>query len=153
MSHIVDDIYIGDIDNAIDKVFITKNKIKHIVSVSDINNMEQSVCREIGTSLYTQLKHHVFWMTDYIDSTFKHTLLNQICDLITIAVDKNNPILVHCMAGMSRSPTCVIYYLMKKKAYSYTEALNFVTDIRDCVNLNPSFDTQLKEYDQHRQFD
>jgi len=53
-------------------------------------------------------------------------------------------VLVHCFAGVSRSSTIVISYLMKKLNWSYREALEHVRKQRWVVNPNPGFVRQLK---------
>lgn len=65
---------------------------------------------------------------------------------INQAVDSNKNILVHCMAGVSRSVSVVAYYLMKKKALSYEDALNIIKQKRKIARPNDSFRSQLKLY-------
>jgi protein-tyrosine phosphatase len=55
-------------------------------------------------------------------------------------------ILVHCAAGVSRSATIVIAYIMWDKKLSYEDALNFVESKRN-VNPNPGFVEQLKIFE------
>ena len=55
-------------------------------------------------------------------------------------------ILVHCAAGVSRSATIVIAYIMWDKKLSYEDALNFVQSKRN-VNPNPGFVEQLKIFE------
>ena len=53
--------------------------------------------------------------------------------------------LVHCHAGISRSVSMVIYYMMKKYKYSYEEALSNIRMKRPIANPNPNFARQLKK--------
>ncbi|KAF9897159.1 hypothetical protein BX616_006080, partial [Lobosporangium transversale] len=46
------------------------------------------------------------------------------------AIDKGGKVLVHCMAGASRSVTIVCAYLMKTKKIPVTEALNLIEKLR-----------------------
>lgn len=55
-------------------------------------------------------------------------------------------VLVHCMAGRSRSATVVIYYLMKKYAVSYDKASEYVQSKRPEIMLNNGFKTLLRSY-------
>lgn len=59
---------------------------------------------------------------------------------------KQGKVLVHCEQGISRSPTVVAAYLMKKWVMSADEALKFIASKRPSINPNPSFINQLKNY-------
>ncbi len=56
-------------------------------------------------------------------------------------------VLVHCFAGVSRSSTIVISFLMKKLNWSYKEAFDHVRKKRWVINPNPGFVKQLRRYD------
>lgn len=60
-------------------------------------------------------------------------------------------ILVHCMAGVSRSASMIIYYLMRKYNMSFEDAYKLVKSKRTIVNPNKSFQAQLKLYETMRQ--
>ena len=56
-------------------------------------------------------------------------------------------ILVHCMAGASRSATIVIAYLMWIQKMKFDDALNFVKSKRPIVDPNDGFREQLKIFE------
>lgn len=56
-------------------------------------------------------------------------------------------VLVHCFAGVSRSATCVIAYLMKSFRWSYQKSFNYVFSRREIINPNPGFVRQLHDYE------
>lgn len=60
-----------------------------------------------------------------------------------IARNPNARILVHCRAGISRSASVVIYYLMRSRGVSYHDALNYLKSKRPIVNPNPWYQRQL----------
>ena len=72
-------------------------------------------------------------------------LLDEVADMIKEGVEKGG-ILVHCMAGVSRSATCVIAYLMREHKHSLRSALELVRSKRPIVCPNYGFHKQLKEY-------
>jgi atypical dual specificity phosphatase len=58
---------------------------------------------------------------------------------------KSGKILVHCAAAVSRSPTILTAYLMKKCGMSLKDALGHVVRARPAVCPHPGFIGQLKE--------
>lgn len=71
-------------------------------------------------------------------------------NFIDMAVKSNSKILVHCMAGISRSVSMIVYYLMKKYNYTYDQSIQIVKSARPIANPNDSFKSQLKNYDMYR---
>jgi hypothetical protein len=60
--------------------------------------------------------------------------------------DEKINILVHCHAGVSRSATVIIAYLIRTNGWSPVEALKYVQQRRERVKPNASFWAQLTEY-------
>ncbi|CAD8161251.1 unnamed protein product [Paramecium octaurelia] len=56
-------------------------------------------------------------------------------------------VLVHCYAGISRSATIVIAYLMKSYKMTLDEAYKYVQQHRPIINPNPGFMKQLQQYE------
>ena len=56
-------------------------------------------------------------------------------------------VLVHCNAGVSRSVTVVVAYLMKTKNMSLKQALDLVKTKRPTMCPNEGFQTQLQTYE------
>jgi protein tyrosine phosphatase (PTP) superfamily phosphohydrolase (DUF442 family) len=54
--------------------------------------------------------------------------------------------LVHCYAGISRSASIIISYLMKQ-GMTYEEAYNYVKERRPIINPNRGFKKQLMKYE------
>jgi hypothetical protein len=57
-------------------------------------------------------------------------------------------ILVHCAAGVSRSASFVIAYIMKEKQMPFHKAYELVKSKRKWVNPNSGFRQQLKQYNE-----
>ncbi|XP_051985094.1 dual specificity protein phosphatase 18-like [Xyrauchen texanus] len=55
--------------------------------------------------------------------------------------------LVHCVAGMSRSPALIMAYLMKYKGVNLRQAHNWVKESRPYIQLNTGFWAQLLDYE------
>ncbi|MEM9186077.1 MAG: dual specificity protein phosphatase [Planctomycetota bacterium] len=69
-------------------------------------------------------------------------LFKRIVDLLGELVRKNAPVLVHCHAGRSRSPTVVAGYLMKSESLAANEALRRIEKKRE-IQLTEGIETLL----------
>ena len=56
-------------------------------------------------------------------------------------------VLVHCFAGVSRSATCVIAYMMQERKLSFQEAFAYVSKRRPIIFPNMGFQRQLQEFE------
>ena len=100
-----------------------------------------------------------FHITKYVDDANAYEKINNILrsyidtpmieisyDIIDSVVNNNEKILIHCMAGISRSVSMIIYYLMRKYNINYDASRIFIKNQRSIINPNISFQTQLKNY-------
>jgi protein-tyrosine phosphatase len=61
-------------------------------------------------------------------------------------IAKDEPVLVHCVVGASRSVSVVLAYLMKKNNWDVQTALSHVHNLRSVADPNEGFLKQLHEY-------
>lgn len=59
---------------------------------------------------------------------------------------KKGNVLIHCAAGISRSATLLISYLMNKYQTTYEDCLVLIVTKRPCVSPNSGFVKQLKKF-------
>jgi atypical dual specificity phosphatase len=64
-----------------------------------------------------------------------------------LGLAQENRVLVHCLAGVSRSATIVIAYLLATTAMTAEEATEFVRSKRSIVRPNYGFTKQLEQYE------
>jgi hypothetical protein len=70
-----------------------------------------------------------------------------VCRRIDAVRANSKAVLVHCMAGVSRSPTLVAAYLMWSRGLSAAETLAYLKERRPCVDPNAGFKQQLLEWE------
>ena len=80
----------------------------------------------------------------------EQTNLQKFFPLVFKFIDKarsdGGRVFVHCFAGLSRSATIVIAYLMKDKALTFAAAYDFV-NARRCIQPNEGFRRQLRKFE------
>ncbi|ELP90522.1 dual specificity protein phosphatase, putative [Entamoeba invadens IP1] len=131
---IVDRLYLGSYANAHNKRFLLENKVTHILSVAPLKPVFPELfkykCIDIDDSVLLDITPFINECISFIDEGRK-------C----------GGVLVHCAAGISRSASIVIAYLMKTFRWSYETALNHTVKCRPIICPNSSFVKQLKEYE------
>jgi len=77
-----------------------------------------------------------FEISKYWESAFK---------FIDKGVASGGKVLVHCLAGVSRSPTMVLGYIMYRYGVPLKQALEIVTKARPVIAPNLGFVKQLRD--------
>lgn len=81
------------------------------------------------------------------DSDYNKPLIEIAYHFIDSAIMNGGKVLIHCMVGVSRSATLVIYYIMKKYSLKYSTAYAIVKGKRSVIEPNKSFENQLLIYE------
>jgi protein-tyrosine phosphatase len=141
MTHIYRNVYIGDWASSVDKKLLIKNGIKKII------------CLNTKAKPRIALKTYDDWNIDHIYIHIKDDPNSDIgkffgiCNrLINENVEKGEAVLVHCTAGISRSSSIVIAWLMWLTSKPYRQILNYVQSKRTIVQPNIGFSHQLNQY-------
>lgn len=129
-------LYLGPCSSASSPSFLNSNSINNVLSIGITPSPKVD-----------GVTYHRLGLKDAIRSSVKTTIESAI-KTIGDALKSNKGrgrILVHCSAGVSRSPTIVVAYLMKHRNMSLRTALGHVVRIRPQVSPNPGFIEQLKD--------
>ena len=133
MHYILDNIYLGDVLAAENETYLKSFNISVVIN-----------CAYEHISDYEDLKAYELNLTDHFPQQLFPTF--EFAYNIIKYYNKNNKIYVHCMSGMSRSASLVIFYIMKEKKWDYDRSFEYVQKIRNCIDLNLGFIRQLREY-------
>ncbi|KAM4743729.1 dual specificity protein phosphatase 22-A isoform 2-T2 [Anableps anableps] len=134
MNKIVDGLYLGNIRDSENRESLSKNGITHILSV--YNNAKP---------VYEDITYLCIHAAD----ASSQNLLQHFKECIGFIHEcrlNGGACLVHCLAGVSRSTTMVVAYLMTVTHYSWEECLTAVKAVRSFVGPNYGFQEQLQEY-------
>jgi len=74
-------------------------------------------------------------------------VLKRCFEFIDEAKLKKQKILIHCAAGINRSPSIVIAYLMRTNNMRYQDAFDFVQNKRWFIDPSPPYRLQLQQYE------
>lgn len=130
-------LYLSCASIASKKVLMDHFGIKGIISMGGFE------AHTTYTILPDPIEYHFVFISDYEDEPI-HLEFEECFNFINRI---EGPVLVHCMAGISRSATIVIAYLMKERGMNYADAYNYVKERRRIIHPNGGFKRQLREYE------
>ncbi|VIO92624.1 Uncharacterized protein BM_BM6817 [Brugia malayi] len=135
MANVAKGIYLGSQDVAHDYDILMAHNVTHIINCA--TGVENIFLGAIKYLTFDVLDLPWSNMEQYFDKC--HEFMKN-------AVENGGNVLVHCNAGVSRSPTIVLSYIMRYNKMTLREALEHVNTIRK-VNPNPGFMQQLMRYE------
>jgi protein-tyrosine phosphatase len=129
--------------------------ITHVVKVSEEQLIDGYqlppgvTCLDIGTPDATAYAEKLIQVASHgkADCNDPSTWFASTFQFIDEALKHRGKVLVHCAAGVSRSATIIIAYLMSRCGISYGQALAHVKARRPIVNPNEGFVQILQSYD------
>lgn len=136
-SEKVGGLYLGDVHAAGDVSYLTQNNITCILTFAKTSFTPP---KHLGlqTMKIAVMDSGNVKLTTHFEKCFKFIHEHR-------SAGRN--VLVHCLAGISRSASIVIGYLMTMEEKSFEEAFNYVKEKRCIVCPNSGFLKQLKNYD------
>lgn len=131
-------LLLGDCNSAVDLAILKPHKVRTIISIG----LEAKPAKG---KIPEDVAHHVYDIHDNKQQKLPVELLDQVGEIIEGGRNRGG-VLVHCYAGVSRSSSFVIAYLIKKYIVSYDEAKERAKKRRPCVHPGDGFVSQLQNY-------
>ena len=136
-------LYLGNYYDATDAIILNELGITHVVDATS----EELSRQNVQNNMHLEYLSIPIWDIEGVN-IMEH--FDNVINFINTAKiqNSNNKILIHCRAGISRSATFVIAYLMHSHIVSsLKDALTLVVTERPYILPNISFRSQLMEYE------
>ncbi|XP_072295465.1 dual specificity protein phosphatase 22-B-like [Eucyclogobius newberryi] len=135
INKVLPGLYLGNVKDAQDKELLKAHNITHILSIHDT---AAPVLEDVTYLCIAASDHSKQNLTQY----FRETIV-----FIHESRMKGESCLVHCVAGVSRSVTLVVAYIMTVTGRGWVESLAAVRAARPCAGPNLGFLRQLEEFE------
>ncbi|KAM5132465.1 dual specificity protein phosphatase 8-like isoform 2-T2 [Mantella aurantiaca] len=137
VTRILPHLYLGSQNDVMDQEVINQNGITHVLNVS-----------------YSCPKPVFISDNHFLRIPINDSYCEKILPWLSAAVEfigkvelVNGRVLVHCLAGISRSAAVAIAYIMRSMGLSLDDAYRFVKEKRPTISPNFNFLGQLLEYE------
>ncbi|VDO58741.1 unnamed protein product [Onchocerca flexuosa] len=137
MTQILPYLYLGGLRDANDVEQLEEKQISHIVSIHELSGRLDGISKDLNI-----LRIH---MADLPEANISEHFAETATFIHRARLAKKS-VLVHCVAGVSRSVCIVAAYLIVACDMSYAGALAYIVSKRPCANPNFGFRMQLAEY-------
>eukprot|EP00123_Amoebidium_parasiticum_P009963 comp19808_c0_seq2/m.23792 comp19808_c0_seq2/g.23792 ORF comp19808_c0_seq2/g.23792 comp19808_c0_seq2/m.23792 type:complete len:218 (-) comp19808_c0_seq2:483-1136(-) len=127
-------VYLGSVRDSRDRQQLNEFGVTHILSV-----------HEGSVPLYEDMQYKCISAADSPNQNLSQ-YFKECNDFIHQARAGGGTVLVHCIAGVSRSTTIVVAYMMAVTSLGWDQALTTVQASRSVASPNSGFRTQLIEY-------
>ena len=124
MDSITDKVYLGNYLSARDEEYLIKNNFTGVLSCTGESSPQYQ---------NKSIKHLIFSIND----TNNTNIIKYFKEALKF-IDEQVKVLVHCLAGVSRSATLVIAYFMWKNKLTYDKSYQMVFEHR-IINPNDGF--------------
>jgi len=136
VGNVFEFLYFGSQDVACDSNILSALRITDILSVG----VTVPTHRDLSYKFIEAYDLPSFNMKNIFDECFSYIENVRLL---------NRRVFVHCNAGISRSPTIIIAYVMKHLKISFEDSFKLVKETRFTINPNAGFISQLKDYEIH----
>ena len=139
MSEVLPGLFLSGADDAYNRQFLLAEGITHVLNCAEELSARQ---QQYGTDVVIQ---HIPMEDDETPEVEKQ--LQEAVNQLQSWYRRDYKVLVHCRAGISRSPTVVIAWLMLCNNMSFDDAWKKVVAARNFIRPNDYFMAVLKKLD------
>ncbi|KAI6196809.1 Protein-tyrosine-phosphatase [Aphelenchoides besseyi] len=139
ITQLFDHVFLGSQEDALNPTVLKRYDITKVINLSDNGPKSDLIPDDelhfkripIHDSYQAKICPHFDGAYEFIES----------------AKSSNDKVLIHCLAGISRSPTLAMAYVMRSRLLTCDQAYQFVKNKRPTVSPNLNFMGQLFEYE------
>nr|XP_040026664.1 dual specificity protein phosphatase 22-B isoform X2 [Gasterosteus aculeatus aculeatus] len=135
INKVLPDLYLGNFRDARDREQLARHNITHILSIHDS-----------AAPILQEMTYLCISAADLPSQNLTQHFKQSITFMHESRL-KGEGCLVHCLAGVSRSVTLVLAYIMTVTRLGWQEALAAVRVVRPCAGPNLGFQRQLQEFE------
>ncbi|KAG9101379.1 hypothetical protein FRC06_003075 [Ceratobasidium sp. 370] len=157
MDEVIENLWVGDLGAATSLELLKEAGVKYVVScmrgkVRVHEASQLSVLIRSGIPPHCAAVLYICTMRRYqipLDDTEEQDVLSYLPATIAFiqsALSSGDGVLIHCMAGMSRSATIAAAYIMHSQGLDPTGALDLIREVRPVIQPNPAFLHQLEVF-------
>jgi predicted protein tyrosine phosphatase len=139
-AEIVEGIWLGEASDAMDIDTLKKHGVDSVINCAEKHTL---TCAEYYPNGWRYLGLDCDDTASY-DIIGKH--LNEFTDFMDECVVNNHKVLVHCVAGINRSATLLIAYLVRRRGMSLIDAISLCHAKRPIILTNEAFVMSLIEW-------
>ncbi|XP_013401357.1 dual specificity protein phosphatase 7 [Lingula anatina] len=137
---VIPNLYLGNARNSADLEALKKHGIQYILNVTpNLPNMWE----KDEHIVYKQIPINDHWSQNL------SVYFPEAISFIDEAREKGCGVLVHCLAGVSRSVTVTVAYLMQRCHLSLNDAYDYVKKCKPNISPNFNFMGQLLDFERH----
>jgi protein-tyrosine phosphatase len=132
-----------EIDQINNKIYLGNEETGKNLEI--LNNLGITHILICGVDLYKFFPEKFVYHIVEIEDHPNENILNHLSKCLKF-IQSAKKVYVHCWAGVSRSASIVIAYLIWSKKTSFEQAFEEVQFKRECINPNEGFIDQLKQF-------
>ncbi|XP_072525559.1 dual specificity protein phosphatase 8 isoform X1 [Salminus brasiliensis] len=136
-TRILPHLYLGSQKDVLNKDLMAQNGITYVLNASNTCPKPEFISESHFMRIPVN-DNYCEKLLPWLDKT------NEFIDKAKVS---NSRVIVHCLAGISRSATIAIAYIMKTMGLSSDDAYRFVKDRRPSISPNFNFLGQLLEFE------